>query len=114
MLKASYGSLIKVQSTPDSGRYFSAQNHVSRQGRAAREGSGTRDCPSLATAQNEKEDDERRIPETYNLYYAGAVQRKPIEKLRTVRKQFWTGYMPTSLTAVQLKREENYFCKINM
>lgn len=50
-----YGSLIKVQITPESGRYFSAQNDVSRQGHTACEESRNLDCTSLAMAQNKKE-----------------------------------------------------------
>lgn len=51
-----YGSVVKVQITPESGRYFSAQNHNFRQGHAAWDQSGNRDSASLAMAQNEKEE----------------------------------------------------------
>lgn len=55
MLKDSYRSLIKMQTTHGNGRYFSAQNDISRQGHAAWEESGNLDCTSLAAAQNDKE-----------------------------------------------------------
>lgn len=49
------GSLTELQINPASGRYFRAQNNVSRQGHAACEESGNLDCTSLAAAQNVKE-----------------------------------------------------------